>query len=507
MLAIELKFLTGRYHATPWGRNVNEGVPEWPPSPYRLIRAVFDVWKRKRPDWPESRVEPLLMALASETPFFYLPSASASHTRAFLSENVKNVMKRQLVFDSFVVLEPDSGVVIGWPNVGLESSKRKDLEDLLALINYLGRSESWVAARTLPDANDTKWNCVPADGSVSRESFETIQVACPISAKTYESKPFKLLTPSKKGKPRELTWLETIAWSTADMFASRLSEPPSLQNISYLRKTRCFDVAPTPRRRRREPVVNGVIFSLESMVLPQVTSTLEISERVRRKLMGIHKRIMGDPGKISPKFSGKNADGTPLKGHRHVYILPMDRDSDGRLDHLLVVCREPLDRSEQFALDSLTSIWQRSGRPDVRCIPIQWGKLGDLIGTEPVTRVMSAAPFVPTHHYRRGRGDFGEWLIKEVNREAMAHGLPSPTRVTPVSKLVNHGRSCYWSEFRRNRKKDPVRMGYGFELEFQDPVVGPIALGYGAHFGLGLFVPLKVEQISGDYDSRSNVTK
>ena len=29
--------------------------------------------------------------------------------------------------------------------------------------------------------------------------------------------------------------------------------------------------------------------------------------------------------------------------------------------------------------------------------------------------------------------------------------------------------------------------GYGFEIEFAEPVQGPIALGYGCHFGLGQF--------------------
>ena len=57
MLVIELTFPSGRYHATAWGHHVNEGVPEWPPSPYRLVRALYDVWKRKRPDWaPAARV-------------------------------------------------------------------------------------------------------------------------------------------------------------------------------------------------------------------------------------------------------------------------------------------------------------------------------------------------------------------------------------------------------------------------------------------------------------------
>lgn len=32
--------------------------------------------------------------------------------------------------------------------------------------------------------------------------------------------------------------------------------------------------------------------------------------------------------------------------------------------------------------------------------------------------------------------------------------------------------------------------GVAFRLTFAEPISGPLALGYGAHFGLGLFVPL-----------------
>ena len=76
MLAIEFQFPAGRYHATPWGRNVNEGEVEWPPSPYRLARALIDTWKRKKPRWTEDRVLPILKAI-SVPPTFQLPPASS----------------------------------------------------------------------------------------------------------------------------------------------------------------------------------------------------------------------------------------------------------------------------------------------------------------------------------------------------------------------------------------------------------------------------------------------
>jgi len=133
MLAIELNLLTGRFHATPWGRNVNEGEPEWPPSPYRLIRGLYDVWKRKLSDWPESRIEPIFAALASEPPVFYLPAASASHTRSYLSQNDKNAEKKQLIFDAFVAVERGSSLLMMWPNTDLSADQSDDLD--LSLIH------------------------------------------------------------------------------------------------------------------------------------------------------------------------------------------------------------------------------------------------------------------------------------------------------------------------------------------------------------------------------------
>lgn len=78
----------------------------------------------------------------------------------------------------------------------------------------------------------------------------------------------------------------------------------------------------------------------------------------------------------------------------------------------------------------------------------------------------------------------------ELRREAAVHGLPMLTRVIRLPQLVNQAHSFSWLEFRRNRKEDALRPGYGFELEFAEavsPVHGPVALGYGAHFGLGQF--------------------
>ncbi len=488
MVVIELRFLTGRFHATPWGRNVNEGVPEWPPSPYRLLRALYDAWKRKRPNWPESRVRPTLEAVGQECPRFFLPPARAAHTRSFLSENKKDVTSRQKVFDPFVVLSPKEAVVVGWPTVSLSPDAASDLGDLLGLMNYLGRSESWVEARFAPRTDGLSWNCEPAHVGADSGEYQQVRVACPEAPVSYSQSPYETPADGKRGPRQRVDWLGALSWSTKDLLEARRSEPPAFQYVTYFRPARCFDPPPVARAVGRGRPVTAVLYVLEGKVRPPVTATLEIAERVRRKLMGIHKRIVGDPTSVSRKLSGKDAEGRPLHGHRHTFILPLDKDRDGRLDHLLVTCKEPFNGDERRALDGLDSIWQAKGRPDLRCVPIFWGAPGAIWPQATVVR--SETPFVPPRHYRKGRGEFTQWLASEVHREATNQNVPLPVRVTPMRCLERSGREIRWIEFRRNRKDDLPRLGYGFELEFADPVDGPIALGYGCHFGLGLFVPV-----------------
>lgn len=150
---------------------------------------------------------------------------------------------------------------------------------------------------------------------------------------------------------------------------------------------------------------------------------------------------------------------------------------------MLVFCRTPFSRLERLALDKLEAIWQRDGKPEVRCVPIQWGA-----PRSPSKALASATPFVPTRHYKPKQGDFEEWLCGEIKRECANHGLPAPIRVTGLKELLVRGsRSIRWFEFRRNREDSAVNSGFGLQLEFDQPVEVPLAIGYGCHFGLGQF--------------------
>src|SRR3984893_8958813 len=94
---LKLTFPAGRYHATPWGRHVNEGVPEWPPSPWRLLRALVAVWKRTCADLSQAQVQRMLEPL-TQNPFFRLPACRVAHTRHYMPWEKKGPTDRVLVF-------------------------------------------------------------------------------------------------------------------------------------------------------------------------------------------------------------------------------------------------------------------------------------------------------------------------------------------------------------------------------------------------------------------------
>jgi CRISPR-associated protein Csb2 len=100
-----LTFPWGRYHATPWGRGVNEGVPEWPPSGWRIVRALYATYRNRAPDLDEEVVMGLLSKLASP-PLYALPPHREFHTRHYMpADNHRKGVKEQVdkVLDPFVV--------------------------------------------------------------------------------------------------------------------------------------------------------------------------------------------------------------------------------------------------------------------------------------------------------------------------------------------------------------------------------------------------------------------
>ncbi|MEL6613193.1 MAG: type I-U CRISPR-associated protein Csb2, partial [Bacteroidota bacterium] len=84
MLCLHFDFVAGHYHATAWGHQVNEATVEWPPSPWRILRALVSAWYRlDRPSTMESAMS-MVGKLASCDPVYDLPPFCEAHTRHYM---------------------------------------------------------------------------------------------------------------------------------------------------------------------------------------------------------------------------------------------------------------------------------------------------------------------------------------------------------------------------------------------------------------------------------------
>jgi CRISPR-associated protein Csb2 len=467
MTTIELRFPAHRFHATPWGRHVNEGVAEWPPSPYRLLRALYDAWKRKHPELAESEVASALQALAAEAPSFGLPKATASHTRSYLNSNTEDPTDKSLIFDAFVAVNPGAACYLTWPHVELTVPQAETLTRLLESLNYVGRSESWVEARLHAGEVRAGVRCEPLTGT--EQSGDVVAVACAIPAEVYQE---------------DRPWLDAIAYSTAEFQKDRRSSPPAMRMVQYVRPAEAL-MTRVPKAPRGHVSTQAVLLGLDAAVLPLATATIEVAEQIRVRLMGIHKRLLGDPRKVSPKFSGKDDAGSPLKNHHHAFVLPL-ANGRGRIDRVLVYTRDErgFDSQEVQAILQLQSLYGRSAEEPIRVVATWRGKSEGAAVRPGAKIVQSVTPFALSRHWRKGRGSYEEFLAAEVRRECRNHGLREPVTVELLEKSPG---LFEWVEFRRNRKDETPRPGYGFRIEFAEAVPAPFSLGYGCHFGLGLF--------------------
>lgn len=539
MTGLSISFPSGRYHATPWGRHVNEGVPEWPPSPWRLLRALVATWKRKldgRLDQPD--LESLLRALIPP-PQFVLPPAAAAHSRHYMPWFKKGPDDKTLVFDTFLSLPREAQIIVLWPEGTLSPAQREQLSLLLSHINFLGRAEAWCAMRLLGEAEATEAlaaiNCKPLNQGEASQGEEIVRVLCAESDSAFgsENTPKRV---QKTGAGREKQIVRSplydpdwhLCMETLALHDAGWSDPPGSRWVSYTRRRDCFKVAPVQHRARsrRSPLPMQIArFSLDSTVLPLVTETLPVAEAARRTLMGIYGRQFpradGSKGR-SAIFSGKDSASEPLKGHGHAYYLPTDEDGDGRLDHLTVVATDGFDTRELKAMDRLAELKSRerseSGYP-LRVLLLGFGQLVDYepwpLRSSEVWE--SVTPFIaPRHLKKRGkkRDPEGLWgspagflasLVQEelerlIERRSDLRGV-SLDSISIQPTTDEHGvfrigprglRPIQFKRFRQKRGDDGGRRLAGaFRIVFPQAVRGPICLGHSSHFGLGLFLPAK----------------
>lgn len=534
MITLSIRFLAGRFHATQWGRHVNEGVPEWPPSPWRILRCLIATWKTKCPDLDETLAESILRKLAA-APDFVLPPATVSHTRHYMPWDKNYPGHTTLVFDTFVALPSTAKVLVSWPEAMLTAEERSALFDWLKGVGYLGRAESWCEMR-LVDETDAPagYNCRPFIDLNPEKHTEIVRVHCPDPDTAFLSTHTPKFT-SSSGKGKSKVTIETpqydpdwhICGETLWHHAEKWAEAPGSKWIRYTRQTDCFKLASSPRKRNkpkpRPPQVARL--ALDSTVLPLTTETLSVAESARIALMSRYGWItkQGDIKGKSEIFSGKDAAGNRLSHHGHCRYLPTDEDGDGRLDHLTLIAEDGFGDDELAAIHSLRKIKSRKREESGHDLGVLLLGTGTLDGSQPTSSGpaatsatwISATPYLShrhpkTHGRKKDKPEeltshtaFTEARIREdlarlLDRRGDLKGLQLDQ--IKIELLADENgvyrigtrrqRPIEFQRFRQKHGDDGGKRRCGaFTITFPRKVPGPICLGHSCYYGMGLFLP------------------
>lgn len=495
MLALSFTFPAGRYHATPWDRHVNEGAVAWPPEPWRILRGLIATWHHKLKytgAHNEATLRSLIESLSAELPVYRLPVASHNHTRHYMPQF--GAGRASLVFDAFAAVDRSDPLIIMWQGIELSVEQRTLLDDLLSVMGYLGRAESWVDARRITDAPDS--DCRPGDEALDPSTGEVkgelVTLYAPRAPADYEALRQSFLVDQKArrklGNTLPDNLLDALSLDTADLRKTGWSQPPAAIKISYLRPIDALRPRPVlPPATAR--TVMAVGFLLVGRPLPRVEDALRIGELMRVAVMSECKFAFG-PERIPSVFSGH---GLPADNrHRHAFYLPWDGDEDGRIDRVLVYAPDGLDHGHQRALARVRRLWDRDGS-DWRLVVESTGTPAAIAGQicARTTVWESATPYLHPWHVKKRFG-----VEDQLRRECHERGLPSPLTIEPLDEVeIGRGRKRRPIHFRRFRSKRGVaqadRLGSFWRLTFPEPVAGPVALGFACHYGLGLFRPAR----------------
>ncbi|MEZ6032661.1 MAG: type I-U CRISPR-associated protein Csb2 [Planctomycetaceae bacterium] len=540
-LIIEQRFQLGRFHATRWNQNPFEDRHgEWPPSPWRLLRALAARWfqySRETGDEDATKRDDLLQRLASEVPTFVLPPSTwrgepaprqyhkteVGWTDASAKAAAVRKPKSTLTVDHFRAVAPEEGVLWRWSSLDLTAEQRSLLNALLTRTLYFGRAEAWCTFRVTDDT--------------------PVVASCELSATDRTGSP--VLVPD----PNVPLNIDLLLASTDDAAFKGRQIPPGTQWF-YARLPRVPPTKAKPKLPNKRPhPVQLIQFAVGGRVYPPLAQWVRVTERFRGTVLRHATRIVTDGAvqffsdlwkKGDEKhrawrdeiklLSGKDGEGKPLKDHQHSFF-GLWPDENGQPTRLIVWRVTPFNPIEVRAIlnasdeelswrfpNRLTSQAEANSRDEwrVRLVPLptEVAPLPGMIGSRiESTCWESLVPFVPPNRnrFRSGgrlratetatallRSGVDEWLKLRginatINRIEVLNdsvtSAPSQNSDPEATDWVITHETANQRAARLEQRQRRVRPAYRYRITFSKPVHAPICVGHSVHFGLGLFVP------------------
>ena len=547
--AIEVNFLTTRYVATAHN---DRRRWEWPPHPARLFSALVSAWadvdqpdpaERQALEWLENQGAPAITA--SEA----VPRTAVSH---YVPVNDASIISRTLqerrakeVYELMDRLHGDLVASAGEVTTAIDRSRKKLAErrDLTPTVSRPGNTPIDSAMAMLPDRRGKQerffpsvspdvprvtyiWDVLPPEeaGSaldrllarVTRLGHSSSLVSCRVAPAS--PRPTHTVTTNGEGVSLRTVRRGQLAALERQHARHQGVTPRALpySDIGY----RSAPTSAAARISNPNTFGEWIVFEFthDSRAFP-ATRAVELATAMRAAILAYTE----DP--IPSGISGHRADGRPSSAP-HAAVLPIPyvgfSHADGRLLGIAVSFPEEMDTASRHALYRAIGEWEHhervqsgsSARP-LRLVlgsrgvvrltrvvgPPHLTSLRPRVWRRPSRHWVSATPIALPRHpgaLARGTGEARKkaWARAEGSvRLACTHvGLPEPAAVElSLGPFITGVRKAtHFPAFRQTGPEGkPVRRQLVHaSLTFDDQVAGPLMLGAGRFYGLGLMRPM-----------------
>lgn len=474
MIHIKVQFHTNQYQACAWGNHHSEGVIDWPPAPWRVLRAVVaGSYNVALSEKHQPTLKALVHKLASVFPSYTLPPTTYIQHRSPRPQvdlKTAKVGPGKILYSAGLLMSSlQNTLYVHWPVTLLETEELV-LSLCLSGLTYFGRKESVATLTLVEEAPEPNADLDPQGTRI----VATVDSALDADA----------------------LW-EALNLSAHENYGvNRSATFPGILTATY----RIDAPKPSPQQ---EPWQKQHTVTLAVSVSPRLPLTLglKLTHRLHQAL------ISRCP---APVFTGQEM-GELSKNHNHT-IFQWLPDHTGRYIEQI-----KLYSYTGYAPEALAAIAACSYLPGVARgydVSLAFTDLGGK--EESFDEWVSSTPFFLSRFpaVRRGKP---RMLSEQYQKDGPEHQVLQYLQYLPWLNLIgdsiyrenedglalylNNGiaavASCqpfpkFWeweSECRQGKKVG--RVGYQVRLRFAMPISGPIILGYAAHYGLGAMTPVR----------------